>query len=326
MSEQSITSVIMPVYNRPDYLEKAIDSVLNQTVDSWELIIADDASEKATQKILEKYAKFEQVKNYYNPKNIGLFANLNQAINKSQGNSILLLCSDDFLLPECLRKSRELLREYPESGLLLSSHETVNSENKELASSSIYYYDQFVLKSIQTLNSEESIPLLLKYGSINGNLTGMFFKRSLFEQIGGFREEWYQVSDWEWVYRAAKHSPILISKIPRVVIRSHPEQLSGINFKNFRNSLEVIEMVEILLNDPYISQLEEAHRWALHIMQLHLWYAFKFAWQGHWSEALAIAKAINQVTGFSRTLWAMIRWLPQRWQIYRQRKFPLPPA
>ena len=108
-------------------------------------------------------------------------------------------------------------------------------------------------------------------------------------------------------------------------MRSHSEQLSGVNFRNLSNSLEVIDMVRILRKDPLISKVDSAERWALHLMQYHLWFALKMALQGRWTAALTILRAINNVTGFGSTLWAMLRWLPQRWQVYTQKSIALPP-
>lgn len=325
MLQEPLISVVIPVYNRLKYLGQAIDSVVSQTCTNWELIIADDASDSATRDFLNKYKTDERIKIYFGCKNIGLFSNLNRAINYSNGSYIIVLCTDDFLSHDCLENSLKLSKMYPDAGLILSNYDVVDSQGKNLQSSSIYYYNQITAQPLQLLNPDETLPLLLKFASINGNITGMFFKRKLYDKIGGFREQWRHASDWEWIYRAASHSPILMSKTPLATIRSHSEQLSGANFRNLSNSLEVIEMVRILLNDPRISNLDAAPRWALHIMQFHLWFALKFALQGHWREAFTITKAISQVTGFCHTFWAMLRWLPQRWQVYHQKSFSLPP-
>jgi len=322
----SLVSVILPVYNRHKYLGLAIDSVLNQTYKNWELIIADDASDIATRECLETYSHHPQIKINFNSTNLGLFPNLNKAIKQISGTYIILLCSDDFLLPECLETSIKLVQEYPDTGLLLSPVKVIDAEGNNLSSPAIYYYERFAPQPSQVLNPHQTLPLLLQYGSINGNLTGIFFKRELYEQVGGFREDWYHAADWEWLYRAASQSSLLISNTPRATIRSHSDQLSGVNFKNISNSLEVIEMVRILWKEPLISKLDIAEKWALHIMQFHLWFAIKMALKGRCLECLTIIKAISKVTGFGNTLWAMLRWLPQRWQVYMQKSFPLPPA
>lgn len=324
MLSEPLISIVLPVYNHHNYLHQAIDSVIIQTYQNWELIIADDASDLDTKKILNEYASLSQIKVIYNDKNIGLFANLNQAIKSSSGAYIVLLCSDDFLLPHCLETSIKLMTSNSDVDLILTAFNMINSDGIEIPSGSKYYHDQMISNSLQKLDSSKSIPLLLQWGSINGNLTGMFFTRDLFERVGGFRENWSHAGDWEWIYRACKKSDILLSKMPIASVRSHDEQLSGVNFRNISNSLEVIEMVKILLNDSYIANIKKSKKWALQIMQYHLWFAFKFCLQGRFQNALKIVEAIHKVTGFNQTLFALIKWLPNRWQIYTgKQKFPL---
>lgn len=319
-----LISVVLPVYNRPEYLDKAIESVLNQTYKNFEFIIADDNSQEATKNLLQKYESIPQVKLIFNDENLGLFPNLNNALKFCQGDYILFLCSDDFLLPDCLEKSLSFVADYPEVNLVLSPTEIVGTENQPLPPPHHYFYNQLKLNT-QVWFPEKSVPLLLRYGSINGNLTGMFLKKELYEKIGGFKDIWSHAADWEWLYRAAKFGPILITTTPRAVIRRHAEQLSGVNFRNLSNSLEVIEMVQILLADPHVQKVEAARQWALNLLQLHFWFAFKFALQGRWLEAMKITKAINQVTGIGATFWAMLMWLPQRWKIYRQKSLLVRP-
>jgi glycosyltransferase involved in cell wall biosynthesis len=324
--ESPLISIVLPVYNRTEYLGQAVDSVLNQSYSNWELLIADDASSKETSDFLKQYYFLPGCKIHTNQRNIGLFANLNLAIQRSQGSYVLLLCSDDILLQECLELCLKLASENPTAKLLLSAFHSIDINNKILNSASIYYCNQYLSGQRELLEPDQLLPLILQHGSINGNLTGMFFHRSLFDSIGGFKENSVQVGDWEWVYRVAKHYPILISKTPVAMVRSHPQQLSALNFKSMKNSLEVIEMVDMLLHDSYLKQLDAAPRWALHIMQFHLWYAVKSILQGRISEALILMRAIDQVTGLGSTFIAMLKWLPKRWRIYQQKGFALPPS
>jgi glycosyltransferase involved in cell wall biosynthesis len=326
LAEEPLVSIVLPVYNRQKYLGKAIDSVLKQTYKNWELIIADDASTEETQEFLKTYQNNPQIKICFHSQNLGLFPNLNRGIRQSQGTYVLLLCSDDFLLPNCIEQHLNVLQDYPSAGLILTPLNVVDSNGNDLPSGPVYYYDQFAPHQSQILTPNETLPLLLKYASINGNLTGMFFPKDVYVKVGGFRDAWKHAADWEWVYRVARANPIVISKTPVATIMQHSEQLSGVNFRNLNNSLEVIEMVQTLLNEQHVSTIDAAQKWALHHMQLHFWFALKLALQGHFIEAFTLAQAISKVTGFTSTLWAMVRWLPQRWRVYRQKSFVLPPA
>ena len=321
---EPLVSIVLPVYNRKKYLAKAIDSVLQQTYQNWELIITDDNSSEDTKALLEEYAAISKVKIYYNTQNIGLFANLNQAIKRCDSEYITILCTDDFLLPHCLETNINAIQKYSEANLILSSTYSVNADGERLPDAKIFY-DDYIAKETKILQPEQSVPLLLKFGSINGNITAMFFTKSLYERIGDFRSDWRHAADWQWIYRVACCSPILISRVNVAVIRVHQEQLSVINGKNLSASLEGSEMVKMLLASPHVINLKSAPNWASHIMQFHLWFAFKLALRGYLSEALTILKAINQVTGFGKTFWAMLKTLPQRWAARRQKGFILPP-
>lgn len=322
-----LVSVVLPVYNRIEYLGIAIESVLNQTYEDWELIIADDCSDSLTYEFLSKFQSLDsRIKIYRNLKNEGLFPNLNQALrNYCQGDYILLLCSDDYLYPNCLDTYVGTAQMYPHSHLILSPLDVVNSDGHPQPSPADIYYEQFSSKT-QLLQPQEVVPLLLKYGSINGNLTGMFFKRNLIDIIGTFREDWQHAADWEWVYRAGKNTGILICRIKIGAVRVHDTQLSNSNFKDLSNSLEVCDMVKILLDDSLMMNVKTSQKWALHILQFQLWYALKALIKGDWVRALILLKKVHNTTGLLPTLWRMLCWLPDRWIVYKTKSFPNSPS
>jgi|JFJP01.1.fsa_nt_gi glycosyltransferase involved in cell wall biosynthesis len=314
--KQLLISVILPVYNRIEHLGKAVDSVLAQTYKNWELIIADDASHEETRNFLEKYSDLDNIKIYSNTENLGLFANLNLAITRSRGAYIMLLCSDDFLLPQCLETSMERIQAFPEVGLFLSAFNVVDLNDQEIPSLSIFRYEHYLSAPVQLMKPNETLPLLLKHGSINGNITGMLFTKNIYNQVGQFKEDLVQVGDWEWLYRVVRSNCIVMSTDPIATVRLHERQLSALNFKEASNSLECIEMLNILLKDETIAKLDYASSRVLYTMQFHLWYALKFLLKGNIKEALIIIQAIHNFTGIRNTFLAMIKWLPKRLHVY----------
>ncbi len=96
--EQPLVSVIMSVYNGDIFLQKAIDSILNQTYPHLEFIIIDDNSNKQTKDILSNIND-ERVKIIFNDENIGLTRNLNTAIDYCKGKYIARMDADDICLP-----------------------------------------------------------------------------------------------------------------------------------------------------------------------------------------------------------------------------------
>lgn len=85
----------MPVYNRQNYIERAIDSVLNQIYKKWELIIIDDGSKDSTAELIGTYKNYDpRIKTFYQSHQ-NLSAAKNNGINHSEGEFITFLDSDD---------------------------------------------------------------------------------------------------------------------------------------------------------------------------------------------------------------------------------------
>ncbi|QEZ70105.1 glycosyltransferase family 2 protein [Paraclostridium bifermentans] len=116
------TSIIMGVYNGSKYVERAIDSIINQTYKDWEFIICDDCSSDNTLDILEKYQKKDiRIKVFKNEKNLGLAATLNKCIEKSQGVYIARQDDDDISDYSRLEKEVNFLKENKEYSLVGSN-------------------------------------------------------------------------------------------------------------------------------------------------------------------------------------------------------------
>lgn len=98
-----LVSVIIPTYNRTKVICRAIDSVLNQTYQNWELIIVDDGSTDATKKKITPYLKNKKIK-YFKKKHSGVSASRNFGLKKAKGAYISFLDSDDEYLNNRLEK------------------------------------------------------------------------------------------------------------------------------------------------------------------------------------------------------------------------------
>ena len=88
-------SVVLPTFNRSNFITGAINSLLNQTYDDWELIIVDDGSTDNTKKVVEQFSKKDSRIKYHYQKNSERSAARNNGINKTKGNYICFIDSDD---------------------------------------------------------------------------------------------------------------------------------------------------------------------------------------------------------------------------------------
>lgn len=105
-----LISIVMPAYNSEKYIADAIDSIIRQTYENWELIIIDDGSIDQTTDIVSKYiCSNEKIKLYSNDNNIGVSRSRNKGIEIAKGNWIAFLDSDDLWKFDKLEKQIELI-------------------------------------------------------------------------------------------------------------------------------------------------------------------------------------------------------------------------
>ena len=97
-------SIILPVYNVEDYLEECLDSLINQDYQNYEIIAVNDGSKDNSLKILKKYEKkYPQLLKVYDKENGGLSSARNYGIDKSKGEYLFFVDSDDCILPNSLK-------------------------------------------------------------------------------------------------------------------------------------------------------------------------------------------------------------------------------
>lgn len=107
-------SIGMPVYNGEAFLKEAIDSILAQTFEDFELIISDNASTDGTQEICEAYAAADRRIRYYrNERNIGGARNFNRVFELATGEYFKWAAHDDICAPEFLKRCVDVLEQNP---------------------------------------------------------------------------------------------------------------------------------------------------------------------------------------------------------------------
>ncbi|MGQ4647524.1 glycosyltransferase [Lyngbya aestuarii] len=105
-------SIGLPVYNGDNFLREALDSILAQTFENFELIISDNASTDKTEEICREYAaKDQRVRYYRNEYNLGAAPNYNRVFELATGDYFKWCAHDDLCAPEFLERCVELLEQ-----------------------------------------------------------------------------------------------------------------------------------------------------------------------------------------------------------------------
>ena len=102
MKNEWLISILLPVFNAENYLEECLDSIIAQTVSSWEVLAVNDFSTDESEIILKKYAQKDQRIQYFNNRQKGIIPALRLAFQKSKGHFISRMDADDKMTPDKL--------------------------------------------------------------------------------------------------------------------------------------------------------------------------------------------------------------------------------
>jgi len=197
-------SVVMPLFNKVAFVEKAITSVLSQTYQDFELLIVNDGS---TDSSLQKVAGFEDVRiKILSTHNKGVSAARNTGVKEAVNDYVALLDADDWWAPTYLEEIVKMITAFPENKLFASGRTHVFSE-KEVA------YTNSLLPKKGEIGLVNHFRVIAKYlPAINSsNLT---VQKNYFLEKGGFNEVMQHFEDHECWLRLALKQPIVFVNKP----------------------------------------------------------------------------------------------------------------
>lgn len=131
MYKNDLISIIVPVYNTQDYLDKCLTSIINQTYKNIEIIIIDDGSTDNSKEIIKKYINNDNRILYYYQKNSGVGIARNKGIDLSKGNYITFIDSDDYINKKYIEKMYMAIK--PDDAFSICGTINVSYDGKEKA-------------------------------------------------------------------------------------------------------------------------------------------------------------------------------------------------
>jgi len=168
-------SVCIPVYNGERYIGEAVESVLNQTKEDWELLVVDNNSSDHTVEIVRGYDD-ARLRVFVNPTNLGSLGNFNRCVELSRGKYFVLLPHDDLLMPRMLETFCRVLDSDTEIGMAYSSYRLINDAGLEIGT-------RIVSSTDKVMSSEEAISEFILHGN---PVQCAMVRRRAFEELGSF--------------------------------------------------------------------------------------------------------------------------------------------
>lgn len=201
-------TVYIPAYNYGRFLDTAIQSVLKQTVDNWELIVIDDGSTDNTSEILETYRAHPKIR-IFEQENKGLNFTNNIALRISRGEYLMRLDADDFLDENILLVLSKVLDTKPEVGLVYPDYYLVDEDGE-------------ITKIIRRQKIGEDVDLL----DIPAHGACTMIRKEVLLDIGGYFEEFDRQDGYGmWLKFIKRHRPYNVN-LPLFYYRRHGESLS----------------------------------------------------------------------------------------------------
>lgn len=169
-AENRLISVIMGLYNCSDTVSTAIESIISQTYENWELIMCDDGSSDNTYDVAKFYVtKYpEKIKLLRHEKNMYLAKTLNDCLSIAQGYYIARMDADDISMPNRFQRQVEYLCNHPEFQLVGTSMQLFNENGDTHILSRIEYPDKYTLRNGTVFNH----PTIMTYKHIYDELGG----------------------------------------------------------------------------------------------------------------------------------------------------------
>lgn len=215
-------SVIISAYNHEKFITKAIDSVLNQSFQDFELIITDDNSTDRTAEIIKNYQDPRLIFKK-NSQNFGMVINTNNSIKMANGEYIAILNSDDFWEPNKLQKQIDFMQQNPSCDLCFTLANMVDDDNKIIANSKSNPFEFRDFSPQQTANYLFFHNNFLCYPSV-------LLKKSIFTKINFFNPAFLILLDadlWLRCSLSGFNIKIIDEKLTNFRILNNQQNLSG---------------------------------------------------------------------------------------------------
>lgn len=244
-----LVSVLVPTYKYERYLREALDSVLTQKFEDFELLVSDDNSNDGTAELLQQYAdKDARIRIYVQDRNLGMVRHWNWCLKQARGKYIKYIFGDDRLdVPDALGNMVDLLEANPEAALVTCARNIINEQSAALeiwgplGKSGVYPGAATLWRCLS-----ESHNMI-------GEPTATMFRRE--HALRGFSEQYDQLVDLEMWCHLLCQGDLVYTADPLCAFRKHPDQRTEFNRQRGIHQSEILKIVRDYFRHPAVMKL-----------------------------------------------------------------------
>ena len=248
MISKPIFSIIIPVYNHCKTLGRSIESVLNQTFSSFELIIVNDGSTEDVYTVVKSYMLKDERIFYLEKENGGVSDARNKGVEIANANYICFLDADDEYYCNHLETLEQMISEYKNCSMFVTSHETVLVDGKSIFSNK-------VLNNIISLDNcyetDDIFTMMWKPKGTIIHINSVCIEKKTFDEVGGFEVGVKIGEDIDLFCRISIHDRIVFSK--ETTTKRYREDSVASRNGNFIYDWIFEKRISTILNDNTIS-------------------------------------------------------------------------
>ncbi len=235
---QPYWSVMIPTYNVSELFEQSLRSVLDQDPgpSQMQITVVDDCSTNGRlEEIIRRLAP-SRVEFYKQPRNIGLAGNWNTCIERARGRWVHILHQDDLMLRGFYERMSQAGRKNPEIGSIVCRHRFIDAKGDFIHVSDLERDTPGIL--------EGWLPRIASWQRLQ--CPAVVVRRTVYEELGGFRHELCYVLDWEMWVRIAARYPVWFEPEVLACYRCHADnetaRLSRENrtFDDIKNGMTIM--------------------------------------------------------------------------------------
>lgn len=279
-SKNPLVSIIFTSYNHAEFLQKALDSLINQSYQNFELIIIDDFSTDGSREILLSYKDNEKIRLHFLDNNTGSYVKAsNYGASFARGEYLLFAQCDDFAEPQQIETLLNGILKNNSVGVIFSRSNLIDKNDVVFADDYKGREKQFRIKcKHDTIISSSEMRRFLSYSCVLPNLSAALLKKELYTVVGGLPEEYQVAADWAfWLNLSERVDFFYISK-PLNNFRQHETTIRN----TIKAKKQIIEIYTIFYTHIKNYKLSKKSIRNMKLGAGFIWFSFSFLGFNAW--------------------------------------------